>query len=361
MEKRVYNYGAGPSTLPLEVLEKAQRDLLAYPGCGHSVMEMSHRTKAYMEIHNRAKNAIKRLMNVPDGYEVLLLQGGASGQFSMVPMNLARRGDKVDYANTGYFAKLAIKEAKRWADPEFICTSEDKNFTYIPKITPDMLRPDTKYLHITGNKTIEGTAYHTLPDCGDVPLVADWSSSIMGQQIDVAKHALIYAGAQKNMGIAGLTVVIVKKDAVIDPADPMVPDIMNYNVQIAQDSLHHTPSGWAVYMAALMCEWIEAQGGVAAMEALNRKKSGMVYDVIDKSDLYINDIPKEDRSLVNVTAKLPSQELTDRFAKEAEAEGMINVKGHRSVGGLRISLYNGAPLENAEKIADFMQRFEKNL
>ena len=361
MEKRLYNYGAGPSTLPLEVLEKAQRELLVYPGYGHSVMEMSHRSKAYMEVHERAKSAIKRLMNVPDDYAILLLQGGASGQFSMVPMNLARRGDVVDYANTGYFAKLAIKEARRWGDARFISSSEDKNFMYIPKITPDMLDKDAKYLHITGNNTIEGTAYHTLPDCGDVPLVADWSSSILGQQIDVTKHALIYAGAQKNMGIAGLTVVIVKKDAVLDPADPIVPDIMNYNVQIREDSLHHTPSGWPIYIAALMCEWIEAQGGVAAMEALNRKKSGLLYDVVDKSDLYINDIPKEDRSLVNVTVKLPSQELTDKFAKDAEAEGMINVKGHRSVGGLRISLYNGAPLENAERMADFMQRFEKNL
>lgn len=361
MEKRLYNYGAGPSTLPLEVLEKAQRELPVYPGYGHSVMEMSHRSKAYMEVHSRAKAVIKRLMNVPDDYEILLLQGGASGQFSMVPMNLARRGEVIDYVNTGYFARLAIKEARRWGNAEFIASSEDKGFTYIPRITPDMLNKDAKYLHITGNNTIEGTAYKTLPDCGDVPLVADWSSSILGQQIDVSRHALIYAGAQKNMGIAGLTVVILKKDAALNPADPLVPDIMNYNVQIEQDSLHHTPSGWAVYMTAIMCEWIEAQGGVAAMEALNRKKSGLIYELVDRSDLYINDIPAEDRSLVNVTVKLPSQELTDRFAKEAEAAGMINVKGHRSVGGLRISLYNGAPLENAERMADFMRKFENGL
>lgn len=359
MENRAFNFAAGPSAIPEEVLLQAQKDMLCYPGAGCSVMEMSHRSKAFQGIIDRAEQTLRRLMNIPDEYSVLFLQGGATTQFSMVPMNLARQGEKTAYIVSGNFAGKAREEAARWGDAQIVASSKDANFTYIPKIKASDIPEGARYLHITGNNTIFGTSYNSLPEHGNVPLVADWSSAILGREINVADYSLIYAGAQKNMGPAGLTVVIVKKDVLLDPVDDVVPVMLRYMPQIEKGSMYNTPPCWSIYMAGLIFDWVERQGGVAEMQRRNMAKAGLLYDLISASEIYTSPAAAEDRSITNVVFTLPTQELTDKFAAEAKEKNIINIKGHRLVGGLRASIYNGVSEEAVRYLADFMEKFEK--
>lgn len=359
--ERVYNFSAGPSMLPLPVLEKVKDELVCYPGAGCSVMEMSHRSRSFEEIIARAEQTLRRVLRIPDDYAVLFLQGGASLQFSMVPMNLAQRGDTADYAVTGQFASKAFAEGKRWCSAVQVSSSKDATYSYIPKITPDMLTKGAKYLHITGNNTIFGSCYNALPQTGDVPLVCDWSSAILGKEFDVTKFALVYAGAQKNMGPAGLTVVILKKELLENPVDPVVPSMLNYKTMAEAGSMYNTPPCFAIYVAGLVFDWVEAQGGVAALEKRNREKAALLYDYIDASAMFSNPVAKEDRSIMNVTFTLPDEDRTKEFLAMTQKRGMINLKGHRSVGGCRASIYNAMPREGVETLVQCMRDFEKGI
>ena len=361
MENRVYNFSAGPSQMPLEVLEEAQRDLINYGGTGTSVMEMSHRSAAFQSIIDGAEATLRRIMNIPDSYAVLFLQGGASLQFSMIPMNLLKRGEKCAYINTGNFAGKAADEAKRWGDVSIVASSKDKNFTYIPKISASDIPEGSKYLHITGNNTIFGTTYYTLPQTGGVPIVADWSSAIIGKEINIGDYDLVYAGAQKNMGPAGLTIVIIKKSLLENEVDPVVPIMLRYNIHADKGSMYNTPPCWSIYMGSLMYKWVEKQGGVKEMEKRNREKAKLLYDFIDNSKLYTNNVAKEDRSIMNATFVLPTKEQTDAFIAFAKDKGIVNVKGHKLVGGCRASIYNGMPLEGVKKLIEVMKEFEQNV
>lgn len=355
---RVFNFSAGPSMLPLSVLEKAQKDLVCYPGAGSSVMEMSHRSRPFEEIIARTEATLRQLMNISDDYAVLFLQGGASLQFSMVPMNLLKRGETADYALTGQFATKAYKEGQKWANAVAVASSKEDTYSYIPKITPDMLSKDAKYLHITGNNTIFGTCYNTLPETGNVPLVCDLSSVILGKEFDVNKFELIYAGAQKNMGPSGLTVVIIKKSLLDNEIDPIVPSMMNYKLMADNDSMYNTPPCFSIYMAGLVYEWVAEQGGVAAMEKKNAAKAAMLYDAIDASSIFNSPVKKEDRSIMNVTFTLPDEDMTKEFLAMTIERGMINLKGHRSVGGCRASIYNAMPVEGIETLVKCIKDFE---
>ncbi len=357
MEKRVYNFAAGPSAMPLEVLQKAQDELLCYPGAGCSVMEMSHRSPEFQKIAADAEASLRRLMDIPEEYAVLFLQGGASMQFSAVPMNLTHQGETTAYVVSGNFAGKALEEAKRWGNAVCAASSKEAGFTCFPKITPAGIPADAKYLHITGNNTVYGVCCNTLPDTGGIPLAADWSSAILSKQIDVKKHGLIYAGAQKNMGPAGLTVVIVKKDIILNSVDSLVPTMLRYGPQIDNGSMYNTPPCWSIYMAGLIFRWIEDRGGVEEMEKRCKEKAKILYDLIDASDIYRNPVTPEDRSITNAVFTLPTKEATDRFVKEAGEAGIINIKGHKAAGGLRASLYNGVSLEAVEVLAEFMTKF----
>ncbi len=355
--ERVFNFAAGPSALPLPVLERAQRELLCYPGAGCSVMEMSHRSSAFQEIAAKAEADLRRLMNIPDTYAVLFLQGGASTQFSMVPMNLMEKGGTAAYAETGSFAKKAAAEAKRWGKVVTVASSKDENYSYIPDITADMVPQDAAYLHITGNNTIYGTQYAAFPKVS-VPLVVDLSSSILGRVYDVTECGLIYAGAQKNMGPSGLTVVIVRKD-LLGKAGDEVPAMLNYALQADAGSMYNTPPCYSIYIAGLVFDYLLEQGGVPEMERRNAEKSALLYSILDESKFYRGSARADSRSNMNVTFTLPSDELTGAFVKGAAAQGMINLKGHRAVGGVRASIYNAMTLEGVQKLADYMRRFEK--
>lgn len=356
--ERVYNFSAGPSMMPVEVLEEAQKDLVNYQGCGCSVMEMSHRSKPYEAIIQKAEATLRRIMHIPEEYAVLFLQGGASTQFSMVPMNLAARGQTLDYAVTGQFATKAWEEAGRWGNAVAVTNSKARQFADIPKITPEMLSKDATYLHITGNNTVFGTCYNALPQTGGVPLVADWSSAILGKNIDVTQYALIYAGAQKNMGPAGLTVVILKKELLRDDLDPVVPTMLRYKIHADKGSMYNTPPCFAIYMAGLMFDWVERQGGVEAMEKRNVAKAQRLYDAIDQSPVFRGLANVEDRSIMNVTFTLPDEDQTAAFLKMAQGRGMISLKGYRSVGGCRASIYNGMPDEGVDALIACMKDFE---
>ena len=362
MSERVFNFSAGPSQMPLEVLEEAKAELTNYKGTGTSVMEMSHRSAAFQEIIDEAEETLRRIMSIPDDYAVLFLQGGASTQFSMVPMNLMHQGETAAYALTGNFASKAYEEGLRFGNAVAIASSKDKNFTYIPEIKLSDIPKDAKYLHITGNNTIFGTTYNTLPDLSgsSILLVADWSSAILGKEVDVSKHDLIYAGAQKNMGPAGLTVVIIKKALLDFEPDKIVPTMLQYKIHADKGSMYNTPPCWCIYMSKLMFSWIEKQGGVSEMEKRNIQKSSLLYDYIDNSKLFTNSVNIKDRSIMNVTFTLPSQEQTAAFLKECADQGLINVKGHKLVGGCRASLYNGMPLEGVKKLIEVMKQFELN-
>jgi len=345
--------------MPEEILQKAQEDFLCYPGAGCSVMEMSHRSKSYQEIIDKAEATLRSLMNIPDSYAVLFLQGGATTQFSMVPMNLSHQGDTTAYIVSGNFAGKAQIEAARWGNAVIVGSSKEANFTYIPRIKASDIPSDAKYLHFTGNNTIFGTTFYELPEHGNVPLVADWSSAILGLNINVADYDLIYAGAQKNIGPAGLTVVIVKKSILLTPVDNVVPAMLRYQLQIDNGSMYNTPPCYSIYMSGLMFDWVKEQGGVLEMERRNRIKAGLLYDYLDQSSIYHNPVDKRDRSITNVVFTLPSDELTKKFVDEAKAANIINIKGHKLVGGLRASIYNGMTIEGVEYLVRFMEQFEK--
>lgn len=356
---RIYNFSAGPSTLPVSVLEDVSKNLTNYQGQGLSVMEMSHRSPSYMEIHANAKQSLRNLMNIPDTYEILFLQGGASTQFSSVPLNLLNQSGKADYILTGSFSKKAYKEALRYGDIQVAASTEEDDFTYIPNNDAINVRPDADYVHLCLNNTIYGTRFkpEELPQFDNIPLVADMSSNILSEEYDVTKFGLIYAGAQKNMGPAGLTVVIVRKD-LVGKAQDITPTMLEYATQIDKDSMYNTPPTFAIYVAGQVFAWLEEQGGVKAIEAINKEKAAKLYDYIDQSDLYQGTARKENRSIMNVTFRTHSEDLDKTFAKEAQEKGLHNLKGHRSVGGMRASIYNAMPMEGIDALIEFMKDFE---
>lgn len=352
---RVYNFSAGPSMLPLEVLEQVKKDFTDYNGTGMSVCEMSHRSKPYEEIHNTSISLLKELMGISDDYYVLYLQGGATLQFEAVPLNLLKKG-KADYIVTGNFANNAFKVAKKYGDIVCAASSEDKTYTYIPKNVK--VREDIDYLHITSNNTIFGTQYNELPK-SKAPIVCDMSSNILGKRYNVNDFGLIYAGAQKNISASGLTVVIVRKDLVDSGATEACPNFLKYSTQANANSLYNTPTTFSIYVSMLVFKWLKNLGGVDAMEKINIEKSKMLYDFIDNSKLYKNNVTKEDRSIMNVPFVTGDENLDAKFVKEAAAAGLVSLKGHRLVGGMRASIYNAMPVEGIKALIEFMKKFEK--
>ena len=355
--KRVYNFSAGPSMLPEAVLKKAASEMLCYGESGQSVMEMSHRSKAYEPIIQGAEAALRKLMNIPENYKVLFLQGGASMQFSMVPLNLLGEGGSADYVVTGQWAKKAAAEAAKFGEVNRVASSDDKTFSYIPELDKSKFNPNAAYFHITTNNTIYGTRYTELPDTGNVPLVADMSSDILSKPYDVSQFGLIYAGAQKNMGPAGVTIVIIRDD-LIGKAAPSIPTMLDYKVHADKGSMYNTPPCYAIYICKLVCEWLLEQGGVEAIEKTNIEKAGMIYKYLDSSSLFKGTVAEKDRSMMNITFVTESDELNAKFIKEAAEKGLVNLKGHRSVGGMRASIYNAMPREGVEALIEFMMQFE---
>ena len=358
----IYNFAAGPAVLPKEVLEKAQEELLDYAGSGMSVMELTHRGKEFSAIIEHAEQTLRELMSIPEHYKVLFLQGGASTQFSMVPLNLAL-GKKAYYVESGSFGKKAFDEAVKLSkslelEPISLGSTEEQQFDELVKFDSSAIDRDAAYVHVTLNNTIEGTTIYELPDTNDVPLVGDMSSDILAVGYDVSRFGLIYAGAQKNIGPSGLTVVIVREDLL--PQKPVLSSMMDYRILANNDSLYNTPPTFAIYMAGLVFDWVKAQGGVQAMEQRNREKAALLYDLLDQSDFYRSPVKfKSERSICNVTFTTPSKELDTEFIKQAEAAGFKNIKGHRSVGGMRASLYNAFPREGVVELVEFMKGFEK--
>lgn len=358
--KRVYNFSAGPSTLPEAVLQKAADEMLDYQGSGQSVMEMSHRSKEFDSIIKSAESLIREVMNIPDNYKVLFLQGGASSQFAMVPLNLMTKNGKADYVLTGQWATKAQKEASRYGEANVVASSKDKTFSYIPELDPSTFSKDADYFHICMNNTIYGTKYHTLPDTGNVPLVADISSCILSEPIDVSKFGLLYAGAQKNMGPAGLTVVIIREDLLGEPMEK-TPTMFDYRTHADNASLYNTPPCYSIYICKLVLDWIKNDiGGLAKMKEINEKKANLLYHFLDQSKLFRGTVVAKDRSLMNIPFVTGNDELDAKFVKEAAANNFVNLKGHRSVGGMRASVYNAMPMEGVEKLVAFMTEFEKN-
>ena len=354
---RVYNFSAGPSMLPEEVLKQAADEMLDYQGSGQSVMEMSHRSKVYDKIIKDAEADLREIMNIPDNYKVLFLQGGASTQFAMIPMNLMTKNGKADFVITGQWAKKAYEEAARYGDAKAVASSKDKTFSYIPKVEKSDFRPDADYVHICLNNTIYGTKWNTLPDTGDVPLVADISSNILSEPIDVSKFGLLFAGAQKNVACAGVTIVIIREDLIGNAMD-ITPTMLNYKIHADSDSLYNTPPCYAIYIAGLTFKWIKKMGGLEAMKELNEKKAKLLYDFLDSSKLFKGTVVPEDRSLMNVPFVTGDEELDAKFVKESTEAGLVNLKGHRTVGGMRASIYNAMPYEGVEKLVEFMKKFE---
>ena len=352
---RVYNFSPGPSALPVAVLERAASEMTEYKGFGMSVMEMSHRSKMFTDIIEAAEALFRELMRVPDNYAVLFLQGGASQQFALIPMNLRKNG-KADYVISGIWADKAFKEGKRIIDARAAASSEEKKFSCIPEITN--LSKDADYVHITSNNTICGTRFTTLPETGGIPLVTDMSSSILSEEVDVSKFGLIYAGAQKNIGPAGVTVVVIRKDLLEN--ETKLPAIFQYKNHAKEKSLYNTPPTYTIYMAKLCLEWLKEQGGVAGIQKVNEAKAKLMYDFLDNSELFKGIAEKKDRSMVNIPFTSGNDALDKLFLKEAAEEGLINLGGHRLVGGLRASIYNAMPMGGAQKLVSFMEVFEKN-
>lgn len=355
---RVFNFSAGPSTLPEKVLETAAAEMLDYKGSGQSVMEMSHRSKTYQAIFDEAEALLREIMQIPDNYKVLMLQGGASSQFAMIPLNLLNKSKKADFVITGQWATKAYKEAARYGEANVVASSKDKTFSYIPKLDKSTFTKDADYFHICLNNTIYGTKFNQLPDTGDVPLVADVSSCILSEPIDVSKFGILYAGAQKNMAPAGLTVVIIRED-LIGNAQDITPTMFNYATHAENGSMFNTPPCYPIYVMKLVLEWLKNDiGGLENMKAINEKKAKILYDYLDSSEMFSGTVAKEDRSLMNVPFVTGNEELDAKFVKEATAAGFVNLKGHRSVGGMRASIYNAMPVEGVEKLVDFMKKFE---
>ena len=358
--ERVYNFSAGPSMLPIEVLKRAADEMLCYGDSGMSVMEMSHRSPVYDEIIKDAEKLLRKIMNIPDNYKVLFLQGGASTQFAAVPLNLMNKNKKADYVVSGQFSNKAYKEAQKYGDVVVAASSKDANFSYIPKFDKSNIRPDADYVHVCFNNTIYGTKFPYIPDTGDIPLVADMSSCIISEPIDVTKFGVIYAGAQKNMAPAGLTLVIVRED-LLGNARPETPSMLDWKLMADNDSMYNTPPCYPIYIAKLVYEWILELGGLDAMKAYNENKANMLYDYLDSQSYYTAPVKKECRSMMNVTFVTGDADLDKKFASEASAAGLKNLKGHRSVGGMRASIYNAMPTEGVEKLIAFMKDFaEKN-
>src|SRR5690349_14787851 len=356
--QRIFNFSAGPAVLPVPVLEEMQRDLIALPGVGMSVLEISHRSKTFESILARAEADIRALASIPSNYKVLFLQGGASLQFSMVPMNLLTPGSTADYIDSGSWAEKAIKEAKKVGAVNVAASTQAENYTRVPRQDELKLTPGAAYVHMTSNNTIEGTEYKTLPAVGDVPLVSDTSSNMFSRPIDVGRHALIYAGAQKNMGPAGVTVVIIRDD-MLQRSQKSLPTMLNYAVHAENNSLYNTPPALAVYTLGLVMKWLLAQGGLPAIAAANERKAGKLYAEIDRSGFYRGTADKGDRSLMNVTFRLATEELEKQFIKESTAAGLDGLKGHRSVGGMRASIYNAFPEDGVDALVSFMKEFER--
>ena len=355
---RVYNFSAGPSMLPVEVLEKVQKDLLNYEGSGQSVMEMSHRSKEFQKIIDDAEANLRELMKIPDNYKVLFLQGGGTLQFAMVPLNLLRNSKKADYVITGTWAKKAYKEACKYGDIRVIASSEDDKFTWVPKIKKEDVRQDADYVYITTNNTIYGTKYNYVPDAGNVPLVADMSSNIMSEEVDVTKFGMIWAGAQKNVGPAGVSIVIIRED-LIGFAGEKVPAYLDYKIHGDNGSMYNTPPCFSIYVAGEVFKYLKSIGGVAEMERRNIAKAKLLYDYIDESELFSCPVAKEDRSLMNVVFVTGDGELDKKFIAAAKEKGMVNLAGHRSIGGMRASIYNAMPEEGVGELVDFMKQFEE--
>lgn len=351
---RVYNFSAGPSMLPMPVLEQAQREMLDYNGSGMSITEMSHRGKVFMEVNAEANALLRELMGIPEDYAVLFVQGGASQQFAAVPLNLLVNG-KADYIVTGNFASKAYEEGLKYGDMAIAASSKEAGYTYIPDVDKISFRPGIDYVHITTNNTIFGTRYTSFPS-PEAPLAADMSSNILSEPVDVKKFGLIYAGAQKNVAPAGLTIVIVKR-SLLGHASPVCPTMLNYAVQDKNDSMYNTPPCFPIYIAMLVFRWLKNLGGVSEMEKMNREKAALLYDFIDNSGFYINKVNKKDRSLMNVPFVTKSPELDAKFVKEAANAGLISLKGHRLVGGMRASIYNAMPIEGVKALIEFMKKF----
>lgn len=357
MYNRIYNFSAGPSMLPLPVLEQARDDMMNYQGSGMSVMEMSHRSKVYDAIIKQAEADLREVMNIPDNYKVMFLQGGASMQFANVAMNLMKTG-KADYIVTGQFSGKAYKEAQKFGDAHLAATTKEENFTRIPRQEELDLRPDADYVHICFNNTIFGTKWDYIPDTGDVPLVADMSSCILSEPVDVTKFGLIYAGAQKNVAPAGLTIVIAREDLLREDLDKAVPTMCNYATMAENESMYNTPPCYPIYICGLVLNWIKNLGGLEAMKKINEDKAAMLYDCLENSKLFKNPNDKASRSMMNVTFRAEDDEINAKFVKEATAAGFANIKGHRSVGGMRASIYNAMPTEGVAALCEFIKKFE---
>ncbi len=355
---RVFNFSAGPAVLPESVLRKAAEEMLDWHGSGMSVMEMSHRGKEFIAIAAKAEADLRALLAVPPNYKVLFLQGGAIGENAIVPMNLLAGRASADYVNTGEWSKKSIKEAKKYCRVSVAATAEDAGFTYVPRQESWKLDPEAAYVHVCTNETIGGVEYAWTPDTGSVPLVADMSSHILSRVIDVSRFGVIYAGAQKNIGPAGLTIVIVRDD-LLDRALPICPSAFHWKEQAEADSMLNTPPTYAIYIAGLVFEWLQQQGGVAAIEKRNIAKAKLLYDYLDQSAFYANPVRREDRSRMNVPFKLRDAALDEAFLKGAKERGMLQLKGHRSVGGMRASIYNAMPIEGVQALVDYMREFER--
>jgi phosphoserine aminotransferase len=355
---RVLNFSAGPAVLPEPVLQQAAAEMLDWHGSGMSVMEMSHRGKEFIAIHAQAEADLRELMAIPKNYKVLFLQGGASAQFSVVPMNLLRGKTNADYINTGQWSKKAITDAKKYCKVNVAASSEADNYTRAPKQAEWKLDPDAAYVHLTTNETIGGVEFHWVPDTGSVPIVADMSSHILSRPMDVSRYGLIYAGAQKNIGPAGVTIVIVRDD-LLGQALPVTPTVFDYKVQAENDSMSNTPATYGIYVAGLVFQWLKKQGGMTAMEQINRAKAGLLYDYLDQTEFYHSPVAKDDRSLMNIPFTLRNADLDKAFIQETEAAGLTQLKGHRSVGGMRASIYNAMPIEGVQTLVQFMREFER--
>ncbi len=355
---RKYNFSAGPAMLPQEVLEQAQAEMLDWNGSGMSVMEMSHRGKEYMSIAAEAEADLREVMAIPDNYKVLFLQGGASSQFAAIPLNLLRGKDSADYVNTGAWSKKAIAEANRYCSVNVVSSTEDTNFTTVRPYESWSINPDAAYLHYVANETIGGVEFSFVPESGDTPLVADMSSNILSRPVDVSKYGMIYAGAQKNIGPAGLTIVIIRDDLVGNAMD-ITPSMMNYDIHAKADSMYNTPPTYAWYLAGLVFKWIKKQGGLEGVAKMNKRQSDNLYAAIDNSDFYKNPVDKEFRSWMNIPFTLANSELDGEFLGLAEERGLVSLKGHRSVGGMRASIYNAMPDAGIDALIELMVEFEK--
>ncbi len=354
---RVYNFSAGPAILPEDVLKKAAAEMLEYGTSGQSVMEMSHRSKEYQAIIDSVEAKLRDLMNIPENYKVLFLQGGASSQFAMIPLNLMNKNGKADFVLTGQWASKAYQEASRYGKCNAVASSKDKTFSYIPELDKAKFDPEADYFHICYNNTIYGTRFNELPDTGDVPIIADMSSCILSEPVDVSKYGMIYAGAQKNMGPAGLTVVIIREDLIGNAMD-ITPTMFNYQTHADNGSMYNTPPTYGIYILGLVLDWVAEKGGLEAMAELNKAKAAILYDYLDESKLFKATVQGKDRSLMNVPFVTGNDELDAKFVAESKKAGFINLKGHRSVGGMRASIYNAMPIEGVKALVEFMRKFE---